>query len=153
MITADVKVTWEGGAVSGAWQRPDGDAWASLVLGHGAAYDMNSRLMIDIGAGLASGGVAVLRFNFPYAEDGRGSPDPQPRLEACFRAVAVVQPVSWTGNASGPRSTIDRFHSTAAGATVRPGKRARRAEIASCVSALASCAPRQKCAPCENDRY
>ena len=49
---------------------------------------MDTRLLIDVGDALAERGVAVLRFNFPYMEAGRRAPDPQPRLEACYRAVA-----------------------------------------------------------------
>jgi len=79
---------WDGGEVSGAWNRPDGDARSALILAHGAGHGMNTRLLIDIGEALAARGVAVLRFNFPYMEAGRRGPDPQPRLEACYRAVA-----------------------------------------------------------------
>jgi len=79
---------WDGGEVSGAWQRPDEDARSALILGHGAGHGMNTRLLIDVGEELAARGVAVLRFNFPYMEAGRRGPDPQPRLEACYRAVA-----------------------------------------------------------------
>ena len=43
-----------------------------------------------MGEALASRGVAVVRFNFPYVEAGRRAPDPQPRLEACYRAVATA---------------------------------------------------------------
>ena len=50
---------------------------------------MNARILVDIADALASRGIAVVRFNFPYAEVGRRVPDPQPRLEACFRAVAT----------------------------------------------------------------
>src|SRR5947209_7340012 len=52
---------------------------------------MNSRLLVDIGEPLAERGVAVLRFNFPYAEVGRQRPDPQPRLEACYRAFPYAE--------------------------------------------------------------
>ena len=31
-----------------------------------------------------------MRFNFPYTEAGRRAPDPQPRLGACWQAVAEV---------------------------------------------------------------
>ena len=79
---------WDGGEVSGAWNRPDGDARSALILAHGAGHGMNTRLLIDIGEALAARGVAVPRFNFPYMEAGRRGPDPQPRLEACYRAVA-----------------------------------------------------------------
>jgi uncharacterized protein len=79
---------WEGGRVSGAWHRPEGPPRAALVLAHGAGHDMNTKLLVDIGEQLADRGFAVLRFNFPYAEGRRQRPDPQPRLEACYRAVA-----------------------------------------------------------------
>jgi predicted alpha/beta-hydrolase family hydrolase len=79
---------WDDGEVSGAWHRPDGETRATLVLAHGAGHDMNTRLLVDAGEALARRGIAVLRFNFPYTEAGRKAPDPQPRLEACYRAVA-----------------------------------------------------------------
>lgn len=82
------QVAWDGGRVSVAWRRPEGAARATLVLGHGAGYNMNTPLFMDIGEALAAQGVAVVRFNFPYTEAGRKAPDPQPRLEACYRAIA-----------------------------------------------------------------
>ena len=79
---------WNEGEVSGAWHRPSGPARAALVLAHGAGHGMDTRLLVDVGEAMAERGVAVLRFNFPYMEAGRRAPDPQPRLEACYRAVA-----------------------------------------------------------------
>ena len=81
---------WDSGEVSGVWHRPAGGANSGLVLGHGAGSNMNARFLLDIADALASRGIAVVRFNFPYTEAGRRTPDPQPRLEACFRAVASV---------------------------------------------------------------
>jgi len=80
---------WDSGEVSAVWHRPAGGASSGLVLGHGASSNMNARILVDIADALASRGIAVVRFNFPYAEVGRRVPDPQPRLEACFRAVAT----------------------------------------------------------------
>ena len=80
---------WDSGEVSAVWHRPAGGASSGLVLGHGASSNMNARILVDIADALASRGIAVVRFNFPYAEAGRRVPDPQPRLEACFRAVAT----------------------------------------------------------------
>jgi uncharacterized protein len=79
---------WDEGEVSGVWHRPSGSARTALVLAHGAGHGMDTRLLIDVGEALAERGVAALRFNFPYMEAGRRAPDPQPRLEACYRAVA-----------------------------------------------------------------
>ena len=81
---------WESGEVSGAWHGQKGGASLGLVLAQGAGYNMNSPFLIQIAEGLAERGIAVARFNFPYAEAGRGRPDPQPRLEACYRAVATA---------------------------------------------------------------
>jgi len=84
----DTTFKWEGGRVSGAWHRPETTPRAALVLAHGAGHNMNTKLLVDIAEQLAERGVAVLRFNFPYSEAGRQRPDLQPRLEACYRAVA-----------------------------------------------------------------
>jgi predicted alpha/beta-hydrolase family hydrolase len=85
---AATKFRWDEGEVSGAWDRPAGPARAALLLAHGAGHGMDTGLLIDVGTALAERGLAVLRFNFPYMEAGRKAPDPQPRLEACYRAVA-----------------------------------------------------------------
>ena len=74
--------------MSGAWHRPNAPMRAAVVLAHGAGHGMDTKLLVDIGGQLAERGLAVLRFNFPYTEEGRQRPDPQPRLEACYRAVA-----------------------------------------------------------------
>jgi len=79
--------SWEGGTVSGYWHRPArGRSW--VVLGHGAGGSMDSPTLVRFAEALAEQGVGAVRFNFPYAERRRRVPDPQPRLEACFRAVA-----------------------------------------------------------------
>lgn len=81
---------WERGEVSGAWHGQKAGASVGLVLAQGAGYNMNSPFLIQVAEGLAERGIAVVRFNFPYAQAGRSRPDPQPRLEACYRAVATA---------------------------------------------------------------
>jgi predicted alpha/beta-hydrolase family hydrolase len=67
----------------------DGDDGApTIVLGHGAGGGMNSEFMKVAAAGLAARGLRVVRFNFPYMEQGRKSPDKAPILEGTFVAVA-----------------------------------------------------------------
>ena len=46
---------------------------------------MREELLSAIHRGLAERGFLTLKFNFPYSETGRKSPDAQPRLEECYR--------------------------------------------------------------------
>ena len=88
MGVSELTFKWVGGIVSGVWHRPSGEVEATLVLAHGAGHGMNTRLLVDMAEGLSDRDVAVVRFNFPYAEAGRRAPDPQPKLEECWRSVA-----------------------------------------------------------------
>lgn len=60
---------------------------ALLVLAHGAGASQASEFMVTYASGLASRGLTVVTFNFPFTERGRRLPDPQPVLVACYRAV------------------------------------------------------------------
>jgi predicted alpha/beta-hydrolase family hydrolase len=60
---------------------------AILVLGHGANNDMDNPLITGVHVALAREGVVTVRFNFPYKEEGRKHPDPDPVLEGAFRLV------------------------------------------------------------------
>ena len=76
------------GPVTGLLQRPAG-AFALYVLAHGAGADMRHRFMQAMADQLAAADVATLRFNFPYTEQRRRAPDPQPVLEAYVRSVCA----------------------------------------------------------------
>ena len=73
-------------------------AAVSLILGHGAGAGQTSGFIVEFAAALAARGIDIVTFNFLYAEHGRRVPDPNARLEACFRAVieAVRQRKSTT---------------------------------------------------------
>ena len=76
----------------GAWvtaRRYDGgpSPLAALVLAHGAGASQASDFMVTYASGLASRGLTIITFNFPFTERGRKLPDPQPVLETCYRAV------------------------------------------------------------------
>jgi predicted alpha/beta-hydrolase family hydrolase len=43
--------------------------------------------MVEFARGLADRGVGVVTFNFLYMEQGRRTPDPKEKLEACYRQV------------------------------------------------------------------
>jgi predicted alpha/beta-hydrolase family hydrolase len=64
------------------------EARAVLVLAHGAGGDLNDPLLQALGRSLSRRGVAVVRFNFPYREEGRRAPGAQQRSEDCFRQIA-----------------------------------------------------------------
>jgi predicted alpha/beta-hydrolase family hydrolase len=68
------------------WNGPAG-ADTLVVLTHGAGNDMNSDFMTHFATRLSESGRAVCRFNFPYAERGRKTPDRQAVLEASYREV------------------------------------------------------------------
>jgi predicted alpha/beta-hydrolase family hydrolase len=87
-------IAWSGGEVSAAWHHAEhGDTY--LVLAHGAGGNMHSSGLPQLGDALASAGLGVVRFNFPYAEARRRAPDRQPTLETCYRAVAdAVRPLA-----------------------------------------------------------
>jgi len=60
---------------------------AILILGHGANNTMDHPLIAGVHERLAREGVVTVRFNFPYAEEGKKRPDADPVLEEAFRLV------------------------------------------------------------------
>jgi predicted alpha/beta-hydrolase family hydrolase len=63
--------TPEKGAVSALLIRPE-NASHLLVLGHGASTTMRHATLRAIAEALADAGIATFRYNFPYAERGKG---------------------------------------------------------------------------------
>jgi predicted alpha/beta-hydrolase family hydrolase len=49
---------------------------AVIVLAHGAGAGMTHRFMEDIAKALGEASLGTLRFNFPFAENKKGRPDP-----------------------------------------------------------------------------
>lgn len=60
---------------------------AVLILGHGANNTMDHPLIAGVHERLAREGIVMVRFNFPYAEEGKKLPDPDPVLEGAFRLL------------------------------------------------------------------
>jgi hypothetical protein len=60
---------------------------AILILAHGANNNMDQSLIAGLHERLARQGMVTVRFNFPYAEEGRKRPDPDELLESAFRLV------------------------------------------------------------------
>jgi uncharacterized protein len=59
----------------------------TLILGHGAGADQTSDFMVSFATALAERGIDVVTFNFMYSEYGRRVPDPNSRLQSCYRRV------------------------------------------------------------------
>ena len=66
---------------------PSDQAAAGLVLAHGAGGGQHSRFMVEAAKALATRGVTVATFDFPYMSAGRSVPDKAPVLEASWRAA------------------------------------------------------------------
>ncbi len=66
---------------------PAGHGAPTFVLAHGAGAGHDHPWMQRVGNGLASRGVRVVTFNFPYRDAGRNPPDKGPVLEEAFRTI------------------------------------------------------------------
>jgi predicted alpha/beta-hydrolase family hydrolase len=75
--------------VSSVMQVPDG-ALACTVLAHGAGAGMTHRFMAAVADGLGNRGVATLRFQFPYMENGSKRPDRPALVHATIRAAVTA---------------------------------------------------------------
>jgi len=95
MRPGDVPVPFEsfqvaaepGGGLSARRFRAAGSRLATLVLAHGAGAGQASHFMVELATGLASRGLDVVTFDFPYMRAGRRVPDRNSVLEACWRAM------------------------------------------------------------------
>ena len=107
MTTPEERLTIEQGRVrvSAVYARPPKPS-ATLVVAHGAGAGMDHPFMAGFTRAMNDLGVATLRFNFVYIENGRRAPDPAPFLEETWRAAfdaasvrAKAEPV-WAGGKS-----------------------------------------------------
>ena len=74
--------------VSGLLQEPR-QARACYVLAHGAGAGMTHPFMTAIAEGLAERGIATLRYQFPYMEQGSKRPDAPKLAQATVRAAVL----------------------------------------------------------------
>ena len=69
--------------------RVPADAWAGYVFAHGAGAGMAHAFMADFANGLAERGIATLRYQFPYMEQGSKRPDAPKLAHATVRAAVA----------------------------------------------------------------
>src|SRR4051794_39885603 len=81
--------TPEKGEVSALLIRPAG-ASHLLVLGHGASTTMRHATLQAIAERLADAGIATFRYNFPYAEHGKGRDSQAVCTQTVRAAVAAA---------------------------------------------------------------
>ncbi len=86
MASEPFRVEVGGLSVSGLWTEATRPR-AVATIAHGAGAGMNHPFMTGVAEGLVSGGVSVLRFNFPYMEARRRAPDPAPVLVDTWKGV------------------------------------------------------------------
>jgi len=78
----------EARSVSGLLEAPP-EARACYVVAHGAGAGMAHPFMASIANGLAERGIATLRYQFPYMEQGSKRPDAPKLAQAAVRAAVL----------------------------------------------------------------
>lgn len=78
----------DGRRVSALLEVPD-NARACLVLAHGAGAGMTHPFLADVARELAERGIATLRYQFPYMEQGSKRPDTPAVAQATVRAAVA----------------------------------------------------------------
>ena len=108
LVTIDVDASQR---VSGAWLSPQ-HAIACYVFAHGAGAGMHHASMATLADDLAAGGIASLRYQFPYMERGSKRTDPPAVCHATVRAavakareLAPTLPLCAGGRSFGGRMT------------------------------------------------
>ena len=80
--------------LSARWYLPE-NAFAQVLMTHGAGAPMQHPFMSNSASLLAEMGLAVLQYNFIYMEKGSGRPDPQKRtVSSILQAIEFQQSLS-----------------------------------------------------------
>lgn len=100
-------------------------ARACYVVAHGAGAGMNHAFMAAVATGLAERGIATLRYQFPYMEQGGKRPDPPKVAHATVRAAvgAAAQLLPGIPTIAGGKSFGGRMTSQAQALEPLPGVR------------------------------
>lgn len=112
------------GPVSALLQKPK-QAEVIYVLGHGAGAGMRHPFLQTAAEALATLGIATFRYQFPYMEEGRRSPDPPHVAEATVRSAvtAAARAAPELPLIAGGKSFGGRMTSSAAAKSPLPGVR------------------------------
>src|SRR6266542_1052677 len=109
MDSEDLTISHGEAGLAALWDAAP-DAAAVCVLAHGAGAGMRHPFMVGVAETLVSGGVSVLRFNFPYIHARKKYPDRPPVLTEAWRAAldeaarrAERKPLAAAGKSIGGR--------------------------------------------------
>ncbi len=118
------KIEGTSARVSGLLLKPR-DAIALYVLAHGAGAGMRHSFLTAMAERLGERGIATLRYQFPYMEEGRRYPNPAPLLQATVRSAVHVASEMASGLplVAGGKSLGGRMTSRAAVEKPLPGVR------------------------------
>ena len=122
ITTTKIEVAVPGaGQVSALLLRP-AKSHCLLVLAHGAGAGMRHSFLESLAAALADAGVATLRYEFPYMEQGRKSPDRPDKLAATVQSAvsAAVKAAPDLALFAGGKSMGGRMTSQAAAQGLLP---------------------------------
>src|ERR1041385_6641951 len=108
--------------VSGLLEAPP-EARACYVLAHGAGAGMTHPFLAAIADGLAERGIATLRYQFPYMEQGSKRPDVPKVAHAAVRAAVLEASKLKLPLFAGGKSFGGRMTSQAQGTEPLPGVR------------------------------
>jgi uncharacterized protein len=91
MIEEEIRFTasQHSGEVSAILARPDNARWL-IVLAHGAGAGIRHGFMAGIARTLFRHGIASFRYQFPYMEQGKKAPNPQPILLKTVRSAIAT---------------------------------------------------------------
>ncbi len=88
-IPQPLRIAIDGGTPVSALLNVPEAAWAAYVFAHGAGAGMAHPFMAAVAEGLAARGIATLRFQFPYMEQGSKRPDTPAVAQAAVRAAVA----------------------------------------------------------------
>ena len=88
-MSVDVELPKGVVSVSTAWEDPEGESRGVVAIAPGAGAKFDHAFLVGFAAGLREQGFTTVRFNFPYAEEGRRMPGPAAHAMLTWRAVAA----------------------------------------------------------------
>jgi predicted alpha/beta-hydrolase family hydrolase len=103
-------------------ERPEG-AWALYVFAHGAGAGMEHAFMTAMSQALHAEGIATLRYEFPYMEEGKRRIDPPAVLHARVREAVQAGAAQGLPLFAGGKSMGGRMTSQAQALEPLPGVR------------------------------